>query len=85
MSNDDDDLLTSTSQDLQSIPKQLSAYDPTLMLWKDGHRSQRNRRDQRASLAPNPHPAKQDVPDETSIELRYQRAKYVAIGAQLVH
>jgi hypothetical protein len=58
--NDDDDLLTSTSQQLQSVPNQSSTYSLTLMLWKDGYRRQRNRRYQ-TCRGPNPHPAEHDT------------------------
>ena len=85
MPDDDGDLLTSISQQLQSMVNQLSAYTPALMLWKDGHGRQRNRGNQRPGLAPNPHPAEQDVADETSIKLSHQRNKRLAIGAQPVH
>ena len=78
--NDDDDLLTATSQQLQSVPNQSSTYFLTLMLWKDGYRRQRNRRYQ-AGRGPNPHPAEHDVADNTSINLGHQGNKCVPISA----
>jgi hypothetical protein len=85
MPNDYSDLLAPTLQQLKSMPNQSSAYSPALMLWKDRHGSQRNRRDQRPARAPNPHPAEQYVANHSSIKLGHQGNKGVPLGAQLVH
>jgi len=67
------------------MPNQPSAYSSALMPWKNSYGSQCNGGDQHPGRLPYPHPAKQDVAHDASIQLGYKGDENVPVGSQLVH